>query len=260
MPVYPAIARSARVQGIVIVDVAVQPSGRVSDARIIKSIPLFDQAALEALRLWQFEPPVAPTTMRVTATFTLTHGFPYPRPSRFVQPRPSWVPDNFAFTYEYECRRTNVEIDSIDRLVGNARGPGAREFAFSFEGDRVAEAFTLLDRAGVFDASGGRSRGWREMPDFRQHGNELFITVAAEAPPLIDVSLSSSVQFFGGPPEQFSHVLAVRYGDQWKEVRWSEPLDRHAPPLDKAVSAAAKRIRTLVRDALVPSGSAPACL
>jgi TonB family protein len=257
-PVYPAIAVSARVQGTVIVDFRVDVSGRVVDARIVRGIDLLNNAVLEAVRQWQFAPSPAPTGMRVTAAFQLDNGRSLsPRPSRFAQSHPSWVPDNFAFTYRYECRRTSVEIDSIDHLVRNPRGGRTIGFEFHFEGDVVADAFTALDRAKVFELSGRRVQTWKEVSPFQQRGNEVFVTVSADAP-IIDVRAVAQVQFFGGS-ESFSHTLAVRHGYLWKEVSWREPVEK-GDDLAKGFSAAGKRIRALVRDSLVPADAAPICL
>ena len=75
-PVYPAIAQAARVQGTVIVEAIIGTDGKVRDARVLRSIPLLDQAAVEAVRQWEYTPsrlngvPV-PVLMTVTVTFTL---------------------------------------------------------------------------------------------------------------------------------------------------------------------------------------------
>jgi TonB family protein len=75
-PVYPPIALQARVQGVVIVEVIIDTQGRVSEAKVIRSIPLLDQAALDAVRQWRFTPTIlngqpAPVIMTVTVNFTL---------------------------------------------------------------------------------------------------------------------------------------------------------------------------------------------
>ncbi len=75
-PVYPAIAQSARVQGVVIIEATIGPSGKVQDARVLRSIPLLDQAALDAVRQWEFTPTLlngvpVPVIMTVTVNFTL---------------------------------------------------------------------------------------------------------------------------------------------------------------------------------------------
>jgi len=57
-PVYPKIARQGRVEGTVIVEAKADEQGNVIDARILRSIPLLDQAALEAVKQWKYEPMV----------------------------------------------------------------------------------------------------------------------------------------------------------------------------------------------------------
>ena len=75
-PVYPPIAQSARVQGIVIIEATIGADGRVTNARILRSVPLLDQAAIDAVRQWEFTPTLlngvpVPVVMTVTVNFTL---------------------------------------------------------------------------------------------------------------------------------------------------------------------------------------------
>ncbi len=75
-PVYPPIAQSARVSGIVIIEATIGADGRVKDAKVLRSIPLLDQAALDAVKQWQFTPTLlngvpVPVIMTVTVNFTL---------------------------------------------------------------------------------------------------------------------------------------------------------------------------------------------
>jgi protein TonB len=75
-PGYPTIAQSARVQGTVILEAIIGVDGRVTEARVLRSIPLLDQAALDAVRQWVYTPTLlngvpVPIVMTVTVTFTL---------------------------------------------------------------------------------------------------------------------------------------------------------------------------------------------
>jgi periplasmic protein TonB len=75
-PVYPAIAQSARVQGVVIIEATIGTDGRVTDAKVLRSIPLLDAAALEAVKQWVYTPTTlngvpVPVIMTVTVNFTL---------------------------------------------------------------------------------------------------------------------------------------------------------------------------------------------
>ncbi len=76
MPVYPENARLARVQGVVILGVRTDEQGRVVDAKILRSIPLLDQAAIDAVKQWTYEPYVQdgrprPIVFTVTVRFQL---------------------------------------------------------------------------------------------------------------------------------------------------------------------------------------------
>jgi TonB family protein len=76
-PVYPPIAQSAHVQGVVILESLIGADGRVQDARVLRSIPLLDQAALDAVKQWEFTPTLlngapVPIVMTMTVQFTLT--------------------------------------------------------------------------------------------------------------------------------------------------------------------------------------------
>jgi TonB family protein len=55
-PFYPADAHAAGVQGIVVIDITVDPEGKVSDAQVLRSIPQLDQAAIDAVRQWKYMP------------------------------------------------------------------------------------------------------------------------------------------------------------------------------------------------------------
>jgi protein TonB len=75
-PVYPAIAQQARVEGVVIIEAVIGTDGRVQQARVLRSKPLLDEAALTAVRQWVFTPTLlngvpVPLIMTVTVNFTL---------------------------------------------------------------------------------------------------------------------------------------------------------------------------------------------
>ena len=46
----------ARIEGTVAMEVLVDEDGRVPEARVIRSIPLLDQAALDTVKTWRFTP------------------------------------------------------------------------------------------------------------------------------------------------------------------------------------------------------------
>jgi protein TonB len=75
-PVYPDIAKQARVQGIVILECTISPQGRVTDVKVLRGIPLLDQAGVDAVKQWQYTPTLlngvpVPVIMTVTVNFRL---------------------------------------------------------------------------------------------------------------------------------------------------------------------------------------------
>jgi TonB family protein len=75
-PVYPAEAAASRTQGVVIIEATIDAGGRVADAKVVRSLPTLDQAALDAVRQWEFEPTyvkgqAVPVIMTVTVNFAL---------------------------------------------------------------------------------------------------------------------------------------------------------------------------------------------
>ncbi|MGQ0670083.1 MAG: TonB family protein [Actinomycetota bacterium] len=56
MPAYPAEAVAAGLRGIVILEIVIDPAGRVGFAEVVRSVAPFDEAALAAVRQWTYEP------------------------------------------------------------------------------------------------------------------------------------------------------------------------------------------------------------
>jgi protein TonB len=75
-PEYPALALAARREGTVILEAVLDTDGSVRDARVLRSIPLLDAAALEAVQQWRFTPTLlngepVPVVLTVTVVFSL---------------------------------------------------------------------------------------------------------------------------------------------------------------------------------------------
>lgn len=75
-PEYPAVAQRAHVEGVVILEAVIDAQGRVASVRVLRSIVLLDEAALDAVKQWRFTPALlnaepVPVVMTVTVNFTL---------------------------------------------------------------------------------------------------------------------------------------------------------------------------------------------
>jgi protein TonB len=76
-PTYPAIAKTARVQGNVVLQAEISKDGAIEKLQVVSGPPLLIQAAVDAVKQWRYRPyilngePVAVETT-VTVQFTLT--------------------------------------------------------------------------------------------------------------------------------------------------------------------------------------------
>jgi protein TonB len=76
-PIYPIIAKQARISGSVVVDAVLDEQGNVIEMKVLSGPPLLYGAALQALKDWKYEPTYLNDTpisvqMIVTVTFQLT--------------------------------------------------------------------------------------------------------------------------------------------------------------------------------------------
>jgi protein TonB len=90
-PVYPPAALAAGVQGTVELDITISTEGDVADARVTRSIPMLDQAAVQAVEKWKYAPtliagsPVA-VNHRVQVAFKPPVAEPAPREREATSP------------------------------------------------------------------------------------------------------------------------------------------------------------------------------
>ena len=78
-PAYPAIAKSARIQGAVVLQAEISKQGTIENLRVISGHPMLVQSALDAVKQWRYKPyllngePV-PVETTITVNFTLAGG------------------------------------------------------------------------------------------------------------------------------------------------------------------------------------------
>jgi protein TonB len=68
-PVYPLIARQARISGTVRLEAIIAADGRIRELKVMSGHPLLVQSALDAVRQWRYQP----TLLNNTAVEVLTH-------------------------------------------------------------------------------------------------------------------------------------------------------------------------------------------
>jgi TonB family protein len=71
-PIYPRIMEIARTPGTVVVDAVVLRDGTIGDIKVLSSTgPLFEKAAIEALKRWRYAPLAQDVIITVTVNFVL---------------------------------------------------------------------------------------------------------------------------------------------------------------------------------------------
>ena len=74
---YPEYARQSRVEGMVIIEATIDERGAVTDARVLRSQPLLEAAALTAVKQWRYTPTLlngVPVRVLLTITINFTLG------------------------------------------------------------------------------------------------------------------------------------------------------------------------------------------
>ena len=69
VPVYPQVARLARLSGTVKVQVVIATDGQVKEVKVIGGHPLFVEATQEALKKWKYAPSNSETTAALEFNF-----------------------------------------------------------------------------------------------------------------------------------------------------------------------------------------------
>jgi protein TonB len=75
-PEYPSIAVGGKIEGMVILEATVDERGAVEDVRVLRSHPLLDRAAVDAVKQWRYKPlqlngQATPFILTVTVSFNL---------------------------------------------------------------------------------------------------------------------------------------------------------------------------------------------
>src|SRR6266849_5711601 len=78
-PEYPPVAQAQGIRGIVILELVIDKEGKVAEARVVRSVPGLDEAALTAARQWAYEVTKVngkPVSVRLTVPITFAMKLP----------------------------------------------------------------------------------------------------------------------------------------------------------------------------------------
>ena len=146
-PTSPPEAQTAGARGVVVLDATIDPDGKVSNARVVRSVALLDAAAVAAVRQWEFTPTVingraVPVIMTVTANFTAPEG------SSSASPK---VIKRVNASYTAEALRAGVQGSVMVEVTIDPQG--------KVSDTKVTRSIPLLDSAAVAAA-----RQWEFTP------------------------------------------------------------------------------------------------
>lgn len=148
-PEYPPEALAQGLRGIVILELVIDPQGKVISAEIVRSVPPFDEAALTAVRKWEYEGTKVegkPVSVRLT------------------------VPISFAMRLPEITRQEGIpelRQGATPALPPGRSGEGAKviaEVTLDAEG-RIAEAEVKSGESPWSDALLQALKTWRFAPD-----------------------------------------------------------------------------------------------
>jgi protein TonB len=75
-PVYPPLAKQARIQGVVLLEAVINKEGSIDNLRVISGHPLLTQAAIDAVRQWRYKPTLLNNEpVEVVTTITVNFAF-----------------------------------------------------------------------------------------------------------------------------------------------------------------------------------------
>ncbi len=156
-PIYPPLARMTRIQGKVVLQLTIGVDGRVVEVRTLSGHPLLLQAALDAVRQWEYKPFTMNSKARETAV-DVTLDFPPNRPVHPPLPFPE-VRDLKAVTItlsrgSYSLKITGdgtVEYDGLGSVCVEGKHHGhitEEELRALLQDFRSTNYFSLDDEYG----------------------------------------------------------------------------------------------------------------
>lgn len=127
-PLYPVIARAARVSGAVQVQIIISETGEVIEATAISGHPLLRDAAIQAARQWAFKPTElsgAPVKVQGVLTFNFALNDEEPAPTAIARSIPKYSTNTQPLAKQMvegvECEGTRAVTTMPAGAIGNER-------------------------------------------------------------------------------------------------------------------------------------------
>lgn len=172
-PVYPELAKRARVEGVVILNVRTDEDGRVDQVKVANNIdPHLTRAAIEAVKQWRYEPFYLkgrrhPILFTVTVTFQLPNGLDNNVREKAQEGLRPEIIHHVEAVYPERARRAGIEGIVMMRIRTDIEGK-----VKSIE--VIRSDSTILNQAAI-DAV----RQWRYKPQYRNGIPIPIVTIVA---------------------------------------------------------------------------------
>jgi TonB family protein len=175
-PVYPALARQARIQGDVVIRLTIDEAGVPTDIRLVSGHPMLSPAALDAVKHWRFRPyEVDEKAVEADTQITVRFRLGSTEPQRSANRRTEWVKAFEQRTGEHVFTADD-EIDAVRilqrRAVKIPGGVSARPAQSGIEvwcivdaGGNVGDVRVASPGEALMDAAAVEAvRKWRFAP------------------------------------------------------------------------------------------------
>src|SRR5262245_15151224 len=144
-PAYPEIARTAKASGAVLVQITINESGEVINAKIIRGHPIFNDAALQAAKQWRFKPTEL-SGVPVKTQGILTFNFDTGMNATSGETVPMTPLTKEQFKQQLFAKLHPSVAALIERLKNKDAKPGAEELKFTRDGKAEIQIW-LLDKS-----------------------------------------------------------------------------------------------------------------
>jgi Ca-activated chloride channel homolog len=144
-PTYPAIAKAARAQGAVQVQITVDENGEVIDARVINGHPMFRDAAIQGAKQWRFKPTEL-SGKPVKTQGILTFNFDPGKTVKSGETVPMTPLTEEQLKQQLRAKLHPAVAAVIERLNNKEAKPGVEELKFTRDGKAEIQVW-LLDKS-----------------------------------------------------------------------------------------------------------------
>jgi TonB family protein len=149
LPQYPPEAQARGQRGIVIVELVIDTQGKVSAAQVVRSIPPFDEAALAAVRQWEYEVTKVngkPVSVKLTVPITFAMKIPE------IASRQEGIPE--------------LRAGAFPPLPADARETATATAEITLGAEGTVEELRIVDGPPAYaDALARALRTWRFAPE-----------------------------------------------------------------------------------------------